>query len=160
MLHDYEMPASGNEWLQASTEWASKCCLDSSSETHSFKIKNPHSKRVQKVQAAIKAWVEYDAQFYLGDGIFTLAPTNVFLAMNGVSPVATFSQEHEYCKMVIKKKEDNVGLPPSAMWKEFWKQNAHIVSFLDETTLRTDIQGVVTEVHLPRVWAEPIPGKP
>jgi hypothetical protein len=98
------MPASGDEWLQASTEWASKCCLESSSATHSFKIKNPHSKRMQQVQAAIKAWVEYDAQFYLGGGIFTLAPTNVFQAMNGVSPVATFSQEHEYCKMVIKKK--------------------------------------------------------
>jgi hypothetical protein len=74
MLHDYEMPASGDEWLQASTEWASKCCLDSSSATHSFKIKNPHSKRVQQVQAAIKAWVEYDAQLDFGDGIFTLAP--------------------------------------------------------------------------------------
>ncbi len=55
---------------------------------------------------------------------------------------------------------DNEGLPPSAMWKEFWKQNAHIESFLDETTLTTDIQGVVIEVNIPRVWAEPIPGKP
>jgi hypothetical protein len=55
---------------------------------------------------------------------------------------------------------DNEGLPPSVMWKEFGKQNAHIVSFLDETTLTTDILGVVTKVHLPRVWAEPIPGKP
>jgi hypothetical protein len=160
MLQDYVMPLSGDEWLQASTEWASKCCLDSSTATHSFKIKNPHTKRVRKVQAAIKAWVDYDAQFYLGDGIFTLAPTNVFLAMNGVSPVATYSHEHAYCKMVIKKKLDNVGLPPSAMWTEFWTENAHMKCFLDETTLRTDIEGVVKEVHLPRVWAEPIPGKP
>ncbi len=54
---------------------------------------------------------------------------------------------------------DNVRLPPSAMWKEFWKQNAHMLSFLDETTLTRDIHGVVKEVHLPLVWAEPIPGK-
>jgi hypothetical protein len=158
MLHDYVMPVDGDQWAEASNEWASKCCLDSSMVTHSFQIKNPHSKRVATVQAAIKAWAQYDAQFYLGYGIFTLAPTNVFLAINGVSPEARFVNEHEYCKMVIKKKNAIDGLRPSTMWQEFWKVNAHMVSYLDELTLKRDITGEVLAVNIPRVWAEPIPG--
>jgi hypothetical protein len=113
---------------------------------------------VGNVQAAIKAWVHYDAQFYLGDGVFTLAPTNVLLAMNGVSPVSTFANEHEYCKMVIKKQTAENGVPPSPMWREFWKNNAHLLSFLDATTLTTNNEGEVVAVNIPRVWAEPIPG--
>ena len=158
MLHDYAMPVSGEAWLHASNEWASTCSLDSPSTTHCFRITNPHSKRVVNVQAAIRAWVHYDAQFYLGDGVFTLAPTNVFLAMNGVSPLARYENEQEYCKMVIKKTPAEASVPPSPMWKDFWKDNAHLLSFLDATTLTTNNEGEVVAVNVPRVWTEPIPG--
>ena len=158
MLQDYAMPVSGEAWLEASNHWAATCALDSPTTTHCFKISNPHSKRVANVQAAVKAWVHYDAQFYLGDGVFSLAPTNVFLAMNGVSPDASFVHEHEYCKMVIKKQTATKGLSPSPMWQQFWKDNAHLVSFLDATTLTTNNEGEVVTVTLPHVWAEPIPG--
>jgi hypothetical protein len=60
--------------------------------------------------------------------------------------------------MVIKKKNAIDGLRPSTMWQEFWKVNAHMVSYLDPLTLKRDITGEVLAVNIPRVWAEPIPG--
>jgi hypothetical protein len=159
MIRDYVMPLNGDDWAEASNEWASKCCLDSSLTTHSFKINNPHGKRVTLVKEAIKAWAQYDAQFYLGYGIFTLAPTNVFLALNGVSPAVGFVNEHTYCKMVIKTNNVSDSFRPSAMWQDFWKLHEHLVSFLDETTLMRDITDAVVAVNIPRVWVEPIPGK-
>jgi hypothetical protein len=91
--------------------------------------------------------------------VFCLAPTNVFLALNGVSPDRKYSNEHGYCKMVIKKKKNEKGLPPSAMWREFWTSHKDLSTFLDESTLTKNIQGEVFEVHVPLVWAEPIPGE-
>ena len=133
--------------------------LRSPRSPHSFKINNPHGKRVTLVKEAIKAWAQYDAQFYLGYGIFTLAPTNVFLALNGVSPAVGFVNEHTYCKMVIKTNNVSDSFRPSAMWQDFWKLHEHLVSFLDETTLMRDITDAVVAVNIPRVWVEPIPGK-
>jgi hypothetical protein len=158
MLHDYEMPASGGDLVRESTSWATHCSLDNPNETHCFKIDKSDPVRIRSVKDALKAWCKHDAQFYLGDGVFTVAPTNVFLAMNGVSPDARFTNEHEYCKMVIKQRVREVGLPPSAMWMEFWTAHPELKLYLDEASLTKNIQGDVILVHVPHVWAEPIPG--
>ena len=158
MLKDYIMPTNVYDVLQESQMWASHCSLDTALETNSFVIAQPNHLRVKNIQAALKKWCKYDAQFYLGDGVFTIAPTNVFLALNGVAPNERFANEHGYCKMVIKKKPADKGLPPSAMWREFWSKHSHLYILLDQKTLTINIQGEVTEVHVPHVWAEPIPG--
>jgi hypothetical protein len=158
MLLDYSMPTSGSDLLRESNSWAANCCLDIADETNSFKIANPNRIRVNNIQAALKKWCKYDAQFYLGDGVFNIAPTNVFLAINGVSPNEQFANEHGYCKLVIKKKAAEKGLRPSAMWKEFWTSHKDLSCFLDETSLTRNIVGEVVEVHVPHVWAEPLPG--
>jgi hypothetical protein len=49
------------------------------------------------------------------------------------------------------KKSAIDGLRPSAMWQEFWKVNAHLVSLLDAMTLKRDITGEVVAVNIPRV---------
>ena len=158
MLKDYIMPTNVYDVLQESQMWASHCSLDTGHETNSFVIAQPNHLRVKNIQAALKKWCKYDAQFYLGDGVFTIAPTNVFLALNGVSPEDQFANEQSYCKMVIKKKESKKGLRPSHMWTEFWNSHKHLTCFLDEETLIRNIVGEVVEVQVPHVWAEPIPG--
>ena len=158
MLMDYMMPTSVHGVSQESKIWASTCSLDTARETHSFVIATPNRIRVKNIQEALKKWCKYDAQFYLGDGVFTIAPTNVFLALNGVGPNDQFKNEHGYCKMVIKKKAAEKGLPPSQMWREFWTSHKELYCFLDEKSLTCSVLGEVTEVHVPHVWAEPIPG--
>ncbi len=158
MLMDYMMPSYDQGLLRESKMWEETCSLDTARETHSFVIASPNRIRVKNIQEALKKWCKYDAQFYLGDGVFTIAPTNVFLALNGVAPDELFANEHGYCKMVIKKKPADKGLPPSAMWREFWSKHSHLYILLDQKTLTINIQGEVTEVHVPHVWAEPIPG--
>ena len=51
-----------------------------------------------------------------------------------------------------------MGLPPSAMWMEFWTAHPELKLYLDEASLTKNIQGDVILVHVPHVWAEPIPG--
>ncbi len=82
-----------------------------------------------------------------------LHPQMCFLQWTGVSPDEKFRNEQGYCKMVILKKDGERGLPPSAMWREFWTDHPELTSYLDETSLNRNTQGDV-----PRVWAEPIPG--
>jgi hypothetical protein len=83
MIHDYVMPTFGGNLVRESTSWVTYCSLDNSTETHCFKIDKPNRVRIKNIQVALRKWCKLDAQFYLGGGVFTIAPTNVFLVMNG-----------------------------------------------------------------------------
>ena len=124
------------------------------SRTHAFKIKDPTSEPIMaKIRGYIKEWTEHDAQFDLRDGIFTVQPTSVFLAINAGLDT--------YCKLVIKKDgspEACAGVAPSAMLLKFLKAYPDIMELLDEDTISLGINKEVAEIHLPQVWAEPIPG--
>jgi hypothetical protein len=107
-----------------------------------------------KIRGYLKEWTKHDAQFDLRDGIFTVEPTSVFLAIN--------AGLERYCKLVIKKDrspEACAGVAPSAMLLEFLKAYPDIMELLDENTISVALgSGMIAEIHLPQVWAEPIPG--
>ena len=124
------------------------------SRSNAFKIKDPKSKPIMaRVRGYIKEWTKHDAQFDLRYGIFTIEPTSVFLAIN--------SGQQNYSKLVIKKdgsQEACAGVIPSAMLLEFLAAHPDIVELLDKNTIIRDVSNAIVEIHLPTIWAEPIPG--
>ena len=108
---------------------------------------------MKRIRACIKNWTEYDAQFDLMDGIFTIAPTSVFLAINaGREAYAKLS----LCKDGSPAACSNVS--PSALLLEFMKEHPDVNELLDPNTISIGIDGVISAIHLPQVWAQPIPG--
>ena len=116
-------------------------------------IKDPKSEEARMtVIRCIKEWTKYDPQFDLRDGIFTIAPTSTFLAIN-----AGFST---YAKLVFKKDESERFEPiePSQKLREFFKWYPEILQLLGDNTYTLGPNGAITGICIPKVWAEPYPG--
>ena len=116
-------------------------------------IKDPKSDEARMIVIqCIKEWTKHDPQFDLRDGIFTIAPTSTFLAIN-----AGFST---YAKLVFKKDESDRIEPIQASKKlrEFFNQYPEIVQLLGDDTYTLDTNGNVVGICIPKVWAEPYPG--
>ena len=124
------------------------------SRTHAFKIKDPKSKPTKaKIREYLRQWTQHDAQFDLGDGIFTVQPTSVFLAIN--------AGRHTYCKLIIKKDASPdacARVSPSPKLLQFMDAHPDVMDLLDKDTISVGLDKSIAEIKLPLVWAEPIPG--
>jgi hypothetical protein len=107
-----------------------------------------------KIREYLRHWTQHDAQFDLGDGIFTVQPTSVFLAIN--------AGRETYCKLVIKKDASPdacARVSPSANLLQFMLAYPDVMALLDENTISVGIlDKSIAEIELPLIWAEPIPG--
>ena len=105
-----------------------------------------------KIREYLRHWTQHDAQFDLGDGIFTVQPTSVFLAIN--------AGRHTYCKLIIKKDASPdacASVTPSAKLLQFMDAHQDVMALLDKDTISVEDESI-TEIKLPLVWAEPVPG--
>jgi len=109
-------------------------------------IKDPKSDEARMIVIqCIKEWTKHDPQFDLRDGIFTIAPTSTFLAIN-----AGFST---YAKLVFKKEgsERIEPIEPSKKLREFFNKYPEIVQLLGDDTYTLGTNGAIVGICIPKV---------